>query len=104
MVRSLLVLVGALAASAAAYPNPGKVAGSTQVHDPTMCKDAAGTYFVFSTGVGIEIRTSTDRTAWTYEGVVFSDPTWTDAYTGTSNGYALYSELFFWGDRIWEGC
>ena len=47
MVRSLLVLVGALAASAAAYPNPGKVAGSTQVHDPTMCKDSAGTYFVF---------------------------------------------------------
>ena len=88
----LLSIVASLSAfallprSASAYPNPGVVTGDTTVHDPTMCKDSSGTYFVFSTGVGIEIRTSPDRTAWTYQGVVFSDPTWTDAYTGTSNG------------------
>ena len=69
-----------------AYPNPGKVTGDTAVHDPTMCKDSSGTYFVFSTGTGIQILTSTDRTAWTNRGVVFDNPTWTDAYTGTSNG------------------
>lgn len=41
-----------------------------------------------ATGVGIEIRTSTDRTAWTYTGLVWpSGASWTDQYTGTSNGY-----------------
>ncbi|KAF5361685.1 hypothetical protein D9758_007337 [Tetrapyrgos nigripes] len=70
-----------------AQPGPGVVTGNTAVHDPTMCKDDAGTYFVFSTAVGLEIRTSTDRTAWTLEGVVWPDGApWTDAFTGTSNG------------------
>ncbi|KAJ3715602.1 arabinanase [Lentinula guzmanii] len=70
-----------------AYPNPGVVTGDTAVADPTMCKDDAGTYFIFSTAPGIQILTSTDRTAWTYAGLVWPDgASWTDAYTGTSNG------------------
>lgn len=61
--------------------------GNTAVHDPTMCKDNSGKYFVFSTAVGIEIRTSTDRTAWTLVGKVWPNgASWTDTYTGTSNG------------------
>ncbi|KAG6837620.1 hypothetical protein H0H93_006141 [Arthromyces matolae] len=76
-----------LAALGRAVVGPGVVTGDTAVHDPTMCKDSSGTYFVFSTGVGIEIRTSTDRTAWTKKGVVWPNgASWTDAYTGTSNG------------------
>jgi arabinan endo-1,5-alpha-L-arabinosidase len=52
-----------------------------------MCKDNSGTYFIFSTAVGIEIRTSKDRTAWTLIGKVFPNGApWTDQYTGTSNG------------------
>jgi arabinan endo-1,5-alpha-L-arabinosidase len=63
------------------------VTGNTAVHDPTMCKDNSGKYFVFSTAVGIEIRTSTDRTAWTLVGKVWPNgASWTDTYTGTSNG------------------
>ncbi|KAI0691978.1 glycoside hydrolase family 43 protein [Cytidiella melzeri] len=73
--------------SAWAYPGPGVVTGNTAVHDPTLCKDASGTYFVFSTGTGIEIRTSPDRTAWTYIGNVWSTaPTATNQFTGTTNG------------------
>jgi len=73
--------------AAVAYPNPGLVTGNTAVHDPTMCKDSSGKYWVFSTGVGLEIRTSTDRTAWTLEGLVWPNgASWTDEYTGTSNG------------------
>lgn len=81
-----------------AYPDPGSVTGDTAVHDPTICKDDSGTYFVYSTGAGIEIRTSTDRTAWTYQGVVFDDPSWTDEYTGTSNGCVFWdgSECGSW--------
>ncbi|KAL0960854.1 hypothetical protein HGRIS_005870 [Hohenbuehelia grisea] len=70
-----------------AVVGPGVVTGNTAVHDPTMCKDSRGTYFVFSTAPGIEIRTSTDRTAWTLVGKVWPNGApWTDAYTGTSNG------------------
>ncbi|VDB96680.1 unnamed protein product [Peniophora sp. CBMAI 1063] len=78
----------ALAAVATAYPNPGKVTGNVNVHDPTMCRDSAGKYWLFSTGVGIEIRTSTDRTAWTYVGLVWPNgaPSATNTYTGTTNG------------------
>ncbi|THU79896.1 arabinanase [Dendrothele bispora CBS 962.96] len=70
-----------------AQPGPGTVTGNTMVHDPTMCKDEAGTYYLFSTAPGIEIRTSTDRIAWTLQGVVWPDGApWTDQYTLTSNG------------------
>ncbi|PPQ77483.1 hypothetical protein CVT25_011353 [Psilocybe cyanescens] len=77
----------ALASLGQAVVGPGTVTGNTAVHDPTMCKDKDGTYFVFSTAVGIEIRTSKDRTAWTLIGKVWPNGApWTDQYTGTSNG------------------
>ncbi|KAF5341510.1 hypothetical protein D9758_012580 [Tetrapyrgos nigripes] len=76
-----------LAVLARAQVGPGVVTGNTAVHDPTMCKDSTGKYFVFSTAPGIEIRTSTDRTAWTLVGTVWPNGApWTDQYTGTSNG------------------
>ncbi|QRW25261.1 glycoside hydrolase family 43 protein [Rhizoctonia solani] len=37
-----------------------------------MCRDSAGKWFLFSTGVGIPIRTSTDRINWTLVGTVWS--------------------------------
>ncbi|EJD00720.1 glycoside hydrolase family 43 protein [Fomitiporia mediterranea MF3/22] len=78
----------AYAGVSSAYPNPGLVTGDINpVHDPTLCRDNTGKYFLFSTATGIEIRTSTDRIAWTLEGVVFPNgASWTDEYTGTSNG------------------
>ncbi|KAL5508659.1 hypothetical protein ACEPAH_6278 [Sanghuangporus vaninii] len=82
---SLLLL--ATAGVSLAQVGPGVVTGDTSVHDPTICKDASGKYFIFSTGKGLEIRTSTDRTAWTLEGLVWPDGApWTDEFTGTSNG------------------
>lgn len=36
-----------LATFARAVVGPGVVTGDTAVHDPTMCKDNSGTYFVF---------------------------------------------------------
>lgn len=107
---SSILSVLALGLLARAYPNPGTVTGNTASHDPSMCKDSSGKYFVFckyiprivkltpiecdyaATAPGIEIRTSTDRTAWTLTGLVFPNgaATWTDAYTGTSNGWVSY--------------
>lgn len=67
---------------------PGKVTGDTAVHDPTICKDSVGKYWLFSTGKGLLIKTSTDRTAWKSAGVVWPNgaPSATNAYTGTTNG------------------
>lgn len=74
-------------ASASTYPDPGVVAGDITVHDPSMVKGDDGTYIVASTAPGIALRTSTDRTNFTYSGLVFPDgASWTDDYTGTSNG------------------
>lgn len=72
---------------AVAYPNPIALTGDTFSHDPSMCKDSTGKYFVFATAVGIGIRTSTDRISWTFEGTVWStnEDTWTDEYTNTTN-------------------
>jgi len=104
---SLLLPSVALATLGHAVVGPGTVTGNTAVHDPTMCKDNSGTYYVFcklagfrmgqsantsvlrssATAVGIEIRTSKDRTAWTLIGKVWPNGApWTDQYTGTSNG------------------
>ncbi|KAL0577123.1 hypothetical protein V5O48_004876 [Marasmius crinis-equi] len=86
--RLLLATVTlALSAVVSAVPGPGVVTGDTAVHDPTMCKDKNGKYWVFSTGQGIPIRSSTDRTAFKLEGKVWPNgASWTDQYTGTSNG------------------
>ena len=93
-----------------AQPNPGRVTGDISVHDPTMCRDAAGTYFIFgacvdsvkdmpthgdggaATGTGIPIHTSTDRINWTVIGSVWPDgaPAATNQFTGTTNGYGSF--------------
>ncbi|KDR82661.1 hypothetical protein GALMADRAFT_238117, partial [Galerina marginata CBS 339.88] len=87
--RLLFALISALAFATLGHAvvGPGTVTGNTAVHDPTMCKDNSGTYFVFSTAIGIEIRTSKDRIAWTLMGKVWPNGApWTDQFTGTSNG------------------
>ncbi|KAG9104038.1 hypothetical protein FRC06_005935 [Ceratobasidium sp. 370] len=84
----IISLASVLGGLVSAYPNPGTLTGNINVHDPSMCRDSSGKYFLFSTDVGISIRTSTDRINWTLVGTVWAtnQATWTDAYTGTSNG------------------
>ncbi|KAJ6620729.1 glycoside hydrolase family 43 protein [Mycena sp. CBHHK59/15] len=83
-----IIPVLALVTLSCAVVNPGKVTGNVEpVADPTMCKSSSGEYFIFSTAPGIEIRTSPDRIAWTLVGLVWPNgASWTDAYTGTTNG------------------
>ncbi|KIY70284.1 glycoside hydrolase family 43 protein [Cylindrobasidium torrendii FP15055 ss-10] len=97
------LLVGLLSVVANAYVGPGKVTGVTTVHDPSMCKRGDGTYFIFSTAPGIQIITSKDRTAWTSPGVMFPNgaATWTDAYTGTSNGNLWAPDCYWDGNQFW---
>ncbi|MFC4857079.1 arabinan endo-1,5-alpha-L-arabinosidase [Actinophytocola glycyrrhizae] len=82
----LTVAVAQAPASAAEYPNPGLVTGDIAVHDPAMVKAADGTYFLFSTGNGIDIRTSPDRTAFRRAGAVFPNgASWAHPFTGGSD-------------------
>ncbi|TEB33141.1 hypothetical protein FA13DRAFT_189156 [Coprinellus micaceus] len=111
----LLVAISAFASLVAAVPGPGHVTGSTDVQDPTICKDSNGKYCLFCASIplvmyvigarsltrrmpdsnraGIDIRISTDRTNWTRIGQAFPNgaATWTDAYTGTENGSVVSS-------------
>lgn len=75
-------VVSANEASAATYPNPGAVNGNITVHDPSMIKGQDGVYYLFGTHNGIEVRTSTDRTTFTYAGSALPNgATWATAYS-----------------------
>jgi arabinan endo-1,5-alpha-L-arabinosidase len=76
-------LTGPTAAGAATYPGPGVVTGSTGAHDPSMTKRPTGGYLLATTGAGITLKTSADRTAFADAGKAFPSGTpWADAYTG----------------------
>lgn len=75
--RTLAVLPAALLmalvpGSASAYPNPGAVSGDIVVHDPSMIRGSSGEYLLYSTGEGLQLRTSTDRTAFGRSGNAFT--------------------------------
>jgi arabinan endo-1,5-alpha-L-arabinosidase len=72
-------------AAVTAFPAPGRVTGSTGVHDPSVVKAPNGTYILVATGNNLAIKTSTDRTAWRSAGVVWPNGApWTTAFTGGS--------------------
>ena len=47
MVRTSLAILSALATFAQAQVGPDMVSGNIAVHDPTLCKDNNGKYFLF---------------------------------------------------------
>jgi arabinan endo-1,5-alpha-L-arabinosidase len=64
-------------------PTTVTLQGDLRAHDPSLIK-ADGTYYVFSTGGGLQIRTSTDLVNWQYAGPVFADlPTWISRTVGS---------------------
>ena len=72
-------------ANAAAYPDPGVVTGSTGAHDPTIVKRPTGGYLLATTGDGITLKTSPDRTAFSDAGRAFPNGTpWAGTYTNGS--------------------
>ncbi|WP_326740121.1 arabinan endo-1,5-alpha-L-arabinosidase [Streptomyces sp. NBC_01022] len=92
--RTLAVLPAALLlalvpGSASAYPNPGTVTGDVVVHDPSMVRTSSGQYLLYSTGDNLQLRTSTDRTAFGRSGSAFSTPpSWWKNYSSASDPWA----------------
>ncbi|MFI9586207.1 arabinan endo-1,5-alpha-L-arabinosidase [Streptomyces sp. NPDC052236] len=75
--------------TASAYPNPGRVTGDIVVHDPTMIRTSSGQYLLYSTGDGMQLRTSADRTAFGRNGSAFpTRPGWWRNYSSTSDVWA----------------
>ena len=64
------------------YPNPGTVTGATGVHDPSMIRVSSGDYYVFSTGPGLPMTRSTNRSAYTAAGAALPNGVpWAASYT-----------------------
>ncbi|MGC4804194.1 arabinan endo-1,5-alpha-L-arabinosidase [Micromonospora sp. DT233] len=85
----------------AAYPNPGRVTGDTQTHDPTVVRRPGGGYLVAHTGDNIALKTSPDRTAFRSAGAAFpGGAPWTTTYTaGSHNLWA--PDLSYHNGRYW---
>jgi len=84
----------------AAYPNPGTVTGATGVHDPSLIRTSAGRYYVYSTGAGLPITTSTDRIAFSSAGAALpSGTSWAAAYTGGSANALWAPDISYHGGK-----
>lgn len=64
-------------------PSPVALQGDLHAHDPSLIK-ADGTYYVFSTGGGLQVRSSTNLIDWQYDGPVFTvTPAWISKAVGS---------------------
>jgi len=66
----------------AGFPDDWPLTGSVDVHDPAIIK-AGGAYYVFGTGIGIQIKRSYDGLSWSNIGSVFNyaySPSWARQY------------------------
>ncbi|WP_342645682.1 arabinan endo-1,5-alpha-L-arabinosidase [Mucilaginibacter sp. CSA2-8R] len=70
LICSLFWLIGV---RASAQEKTSILKGDLRVHDPVMIKQG-DTYYIFSTGKGIPIKTSKDKITWKNSGTVFTNP------------------------------
>ncbi|KAH6911507.1 secreted arabinase [Coprinopsis sp. MPI-PUGE-AT-0042] len=100
---SLWALASTLLTTVVGQANPDPLTGDIKgVHDPTICKDKNGRWYLFSTGPGIAIRTSTDGKHWVEAGQVFPNgrANWTDPYTGRQNGDLWAPDCYYSGSEF----
>jgi len=101
LVSFLLLPLGVLGQTT--WPAPQNVTGSTNVHDPSICKDNRGKYWLFTTSVGLEIRTSEDRRNWTLIGTVWApgQDVWTDNFTLTTDANIWAPDCHYVDGEFW---
>ncbi|HMJ11436.1 MAG TPA: LamG-like jellyroll fold domain-containing protein, partial [Polyangiaceae bacterium] len=82
----------------AVLPNQVPVTGAIRdVHDPSMI-EAAGTFYLFSTGPGLMLRTSADLNSWAFNGSVFAqNPAWVTERIGAIDSLWAPDISFFNG-------
>ncbi|RYZ05813.1 MAG: arabinan endo-1,5-alpha-L-arabinosidase [Myxococcales bacterium] len=73
---------------------------TTQVHDPHIVKEG-DTYYLFSTGKGISVRTSKDLRVWKGAGSVFpSKPSWVTTTAPDDPNHLWAPEVRFFGGQF----
>ncbi|MBQ7572222.1 MAG: family 43 glycosylhydrolase [Bacteroidaceae bacterium] len=107
MKRTFLMLcLAALSATVEAqrqrFPREAFTTDAPMVHDPVMAQDG-DTYYIFSTGMGIQQMTSKDRRTWTVlpQPVMSVIPGWT---TDSVPGFASHvwaPDVIRWHGRWW---
>ena len=78
------------------------VTDTVMVHDPVMAYEQ-GTYYLLSTGVGLQWATSKDRRSWVVQPTPFIEhiPAWTqDSVPGFRN-HVWAPDIIRWHDRWW---
>ena len=72
----------------------------TNVHDPAIIA-ANGTYYVYSTAGGLQIRSSRDLVRWTFRGAVFQTvPAWVTAQLGITSLDQLWApDVSYFGGK-----
>lgn len=80
-------LVNLLAITALLLAAPFASAKQVDVHDPVMAREG-NTWYLFSTGPGITIYSSTDRVNWTFSDRAFAtEPVWAKSVSPGFNGH-----------------
>lgn len=101
----LLLQISLATAQPQRSPRPRRMAFSTDtvmVHDPVMAYEN-GTYYLLSTGMGVQWATSNDRKTWIVQATPFIEnlPQWTqDSVPGFRN-HVWAPDIIRWHDRWW---
>lgn len=103
--RAVVAVVAAVtlgtapAGAQAGAENPLK--GDLMVHDPVMIK-AGNTYYIFATGGGVAMKTSTDRITWKNAGGAFSSmPAWHKDYVPGADSRLWAPDIIFRDGKYW---
>lgn len=72
------------------------------VHDPVMAWEN-GTYYLYSTGMGVQLATSRDRKTWTVQtrGALTDIPAWTHDSVPGFRGHVWAPDVIHYGGRWW---
>ncbi len=103
MKRTLLILASLFSLALSARGNEPAVVGKkvdvpqleVVAHDPVIIKEA-DTYYLFTTGPGISVWTSSDRERWTMQAPVFDPvPSWMKQTVSGFNGHIWAPDISF---------
>ena len=105
--RLLLLLLATTTLCASAQPGQRRyrrqmayATDTVMVHDPVMASER-GTYYLLSTGHGLQWATSTDRKTWIVQSTPFIEqiPQWTRDSVPGFNGHVWAPDIIRWHDR-----
>lgn len=106
LLASALLLVSALTVTGQGqrrgFPREAFTTDTPMVHDPVMAKDG-DTYYIFSTGRGIQQMTSKDRITWTVlpQPVMTVIPGWTTDSVPGFESHVWAPDVIKWHGRWW---